>query len=133
LQQPQPQSQLWVAPAQQLAPQQLPGQQPEFAQHAAPVAARAEKESSDAAIKVNNFVFMIGFLSVVEEYNRARRRGKASAAQNIGGRESKSANRLSGERQRLETAILRPLRGRGRAARPKLQREPGGGAPGHRL
>jgi hypothetical protein len=86
LQQPQPQPQLWVAPAQQLAPQQLPGQQPEFAQHAAPVAARAEKDSSDAANRVNIFVFMIGFLSVVEEYNRTRRRGKALAAQNIGGR-----------------------------------------------
>jgi hypothetical protein len=50
---------------QQLAPQQLPGQHfADFVQHAALVAARAERENRDAANRANNFVFMIRFLSV---------------------------------------------------------------------
>jgi len=50
---------------QQLEVQQLPGQH--FAddlQHAAPVAARADRENSDAANRANSFVFMMEFLSV---------------------------------------------------------------------
>jgi hypothetical protein len=50
---------------QQLAPQQLPGQHfADPAQQAAPVAARADRESRDIARTANSFVFMIGFLSV---------------------------------------------------------------------
>ncbi|MGC2639918.1 MAG: hypothetical protein WA294_22245 [Acidobacteriaceae bacterium] len=56
-----PEQQEWQLPAlQQLPPQQSLA----FGQQAAPTAARAEKESSDAASRVNSFVFMIGFLSV---------------------------------------------------------------------
>lgn len=71
--------------AQQLAPQQLPGQHfAECLQHAAPVAARAERENSDAARRANSFVFMIQFLSVVEEHSHALARDQA--AQNSGSR-----------------------------------------------
>jgi hypothetical protein len=52
-------------PVQQLAPQQGPGQHfADFEQQAAPVAANADSENSDAASRANSFVFMIEFLSV---------------------------------------------------------------------
>jgi len=55
-------------PLQQLMPQQLPGQQfAVFEQQAAPVAARAESEKSDAANRANTFVFIVGFLSLDRE------------------------------------------------------------------
>ncbi|MGB9145996.1 MAG: hypothetical protein WCC14_09255 [Acidobacteriaceae bacterium] len=50
---------------QQLAPQQLPGQQVAlFVQQAAPVTASADSENSDIATSANTFDFMMDFLSV---------------------------------------------------------------------